>query len=592
MTYLTNCDELKNIFAGASPAIVGASSPEDSDSENKKGTETQAVQIYKLITRTAYLFRDQTNTAYARIQVADHEEVVRVEGGPFQSLVRRAFFEEEGRIASTEALNAAIGLATADARSEGEIHRLSNRIARNNGMLFYDLADPEWRVIRVDSEGWSMPAHLPILFVRHRHQVAQVAPKKGGDIGRLFEFISVASDDDKLLLLVWLVACFVPDFPHPIPILHGPQGAGKSSFCRRLRSLIDPSAVPTLTIPRDPGELVQQLSHHYAPMYDNIANLTQWQSDALCRAVTGEGSTKRALYTNDEDIIYHFQRVIVLNGINVVATKADLLDRAILIGLERIAPGERRTEEELDAAFVAALPEILGGVFDTLVNALRVRPSIKLSRLPRMADFAQWGCAIAQVLGYEDGQFLRAYFANIGAQNNEVLAGDAVASAVVDFTRHCPNWEGTPTELLGELGKVAERLKLDMKARSWPKAPNVLMRRINAIKSNLQDAGIAYSASHSGSRIITLHRQDVPENIVETVQSSIDVEKQGLKSGRYLDGIEGMDDTGNRLDDTVNNMAQIQAVDNYDVRRVGFQLDDMDDTVRSTLGGERVEELI
>jgi hypothetical protein len=413
---------------------------------------------------------------------------------------------------------------------------------------------------------------------------------KGGDIQRIFEFVSVASEDDRTLLLVWLTACFIPDFPHPIPILYGPQGSGKSSFFRRLRRIIDPSTVPTLTMPRELNELVQQLSHHYAPMYDNITDLSQWQSDTLCRAVTGEGFTKRALYTDDEDVIYHFQRVLGLNGINVVATKPDLLDRAILIGLERIAPDERRTEEELDTAFVAALPEILGGVFDALVGALKIRPSVKLSRLPRMADFALWGCAIAQALGYEDGHFLRAYFANISAQNDEVLAGDAVASAVVGFMNgRSETWNGTATELLSELEAVALRLKLDVKGRSWPKAPNVLTRRVNAIKSNLQDAGIFYTKEHSGERRITLLRQEVSENTVQTVQPSTDVGKQGLTDGRYLDDLDGIN---NDLDDSHNNTVQLQHIDNEQVTNIQSLLDGLDGIVPYALGGERDEELI
>ena len=43
------------------------------------------------------------------------------------------------------------------------------------------------------------------------------------------------------------------------------------------------------------------------------------------------GFSKRQLYTDDDDIIYHFRRCIGFNGINLRATKADLLDRAIII---------------------------------------------------------------------------------------------------------------------------------------------------------------------------------------------------------------------------------------------------------------------
>ena len=36
---------------------------------------------------------------------------------------------------------------------------------------------------------------------------------------------------------------------------------------------------------------------------------------------------------------------------------------------------------------------ILGGLLDTIVTGLRALPTVKLQHLPRMADFAMWGCA-------------------------------------------------------------------------------------------------------------------------------------------------------------------------------------------------------
>ena len=104
-------------------------------------------------------------------------------------------------------------------------------------------------------------------------------------------------------------------------------------FARMLRRLVDPSSMETLSLPRDQKELVQTLAHHYVAMFDNVDTLQPWQSDMLCRACTGEGFSKRQLFAVDDDIIYSFRRCVGLNGINIAATRADLLDRSILTGL-------------------------------------------------------------------------------------------------------------------------------------------------------------------------------------------------------------------------------------------------------------------
>jgi len=62
-----------------------------------------------------------------------------------------------------------------------------------------------------------------------------------------------------------------------------------------------------------------------------VSSINEEVSDLLCRAVTGAGYSKRALCTDDSDIIYKFKRFIAVNGINLATTRADFLDRSIII---------------------------------------------------------------------------------------------------------------------------------------------------------------------------------------------------------------------------------------------------------------------
>jgi hypothetical protein len=50
------------------------------------------------------------------------------------------------------------------------------------------------------------------------------------------------------------------------------------------------------------AELAQQLAHHHAASYDNPSVIPTWVSDAFCWAVTGDGFTKRELYSDDDDV--------------------------------------------------------------------------------------------------------------------------------------------------------------------------------------------------------------------------------------------------------------------------------------------------
>ena len=504
--------------------------------------ESPAETIVKLTGQAAQLFHDQTNRAFARFEVNGHHEIQPCSSRIFRRWLSSVYYDCVGKVAGGESVNAALSVIEARACFDEPEYRLENRTAWQDAALWYDLGDERWRAVRVSTGGWAVEAMPPILFRRHEHQAAQVEPVAGGDIDRLFDFVSVRDDDARLLLKVWLVASFVPGFPHPVVLLHGPQGSGKSSVFRVVRSLVDPSIIGSLSLPGDQTELVQMLSHHWCCLFDNVDLLQAWQSDALCRAVTGEGFSKRQLYTDDEDIIYHFQRCVGLNGINVAATRADLLDRSILIGLDRIPPELRKEESRLEAALAEARPQVLGGIFDALSLAMALKPGIRLESHPRMADFAAWGCAISQALGTSAEAFLTALQRNQQSRNEEVLVTHPVAVALDALMALRARWEGRPTELLSVLDEIAQEQKIDTKSRSWPKQPNVLTRRINEIKPNLAEAGIFVEQANTRERRYTLRRDDpsaadaVPRRTAHEPCTDNPMEDNGMGGTRGLRG--------------------------------------------------------
>ena len=85
---------------------------------------------------------------------------------------------------------------------------------------------------------------------------------------------------------------------------------------------------------------------------------------------------------------------------------------------------------------------------------MRVRPGLKLQSLPRMADFASWGAAIAMTMGNSAEDFLAAYERNYVQRNEEILVNDPIASAVLGLMEVVPSWEGSASELLSRLTRI------------------------------------------------------------------------------------------------------------------------------------------
>ena len=81
-----------------------------------------------------------------------------------------------------------------------------------------------------------------------------------------------------------------------------------------------------------------------------------------------------------------------------------------MFNLERITSENRKTEEDFWQEFEAQRPYIFGAMLDVLSKALAIYPTVKLDKLPRMADFCKWGYAVAEAAAIGGDVFLEGYW--------------------------------------------------------------------------------------------------------------------------------------------------------------------------------------
>ena len=74
-----------------------------------------------------------------------------------------------------------------------------------------------------------------------------------------------------------------------------------------------------------------------------------------------------------------------------------------------------------------------------------------------------------------------------------------------------PEWSGLISELYHQLSEMASRYGINNKGKEFPPAPNVLSRRLNGLKSNLQEAGISFrTISNTNGTEIVLKNEKIP----------------------------------------------------------------------------------
>ena len=526
------------------------------DSDEKIEREGEDEDIKEFFFRFAenyiqLLFKDQFGKLFAYTKINDtNYDLMSLTSHKFEMYLYKIFYESQYKIILPKELkNEIIEHLQYKAEFSGITKKLDVRIAKTDDYTFYyDLTNSNEGItaIKITSQGWSIENNPPILFRRYNNQLPQIVPSPSfltidDNDDKIFDkfinLLNVKDDDNKLLLKCYIVSLFIPGIAKPILMLHGEQGSAKSTLQELIKMLVDPSNIKTLVFPRDINELVQKLSHNYISYFDNVSSIKEWISDALCRAVTGSGFSKRQLYTDDDDIIYYFLRCIGFNGINLGATKADLLDRGIIIQLERIVKEKRRKLEDIWNEFEILKPSLLAYIFEIVVKVLQIKQKGGITipnGLNRMADFEEYAEIISRCMGYRESDFLRVYQDNISVQIDEAIQASPLSMAVVELMDNKDDeWIQTATELYLELNDIAEtKLKINIqKISSWPKSPNQLSRRLNELKTNLREKAIEITKEKDkkGNRKIKIrkvssispYRQDL-ENQTQNHNKSFD----------------------------------------------------------------------
>jgi hypothetical protein len=198
------------------------------------------------------------------------------------------------------------------------------------------------------------------------------------------------------------------------------KAANEEPVCRAARGLIDPNEAPLRRPARDDRDLMIAATNGWVVAFDNLSGVRPDLADALCSLATGGGFATRALFTDDDEKLFSAMRPIMVNGIADLATRSDLLDRAISLTLPAIPDDRRRDEALLWRRYERVRPGLLGALLDAVSAGLRNLPDVDLDRLPRMADFVKWAVACAPALGWEPERFLDAYAGNRGAATSRL----------------------------------------------------------------------------------------------------------------------------------------------------------------------------
>ena len=323
---------VRQSFEKAASVEVAKESLEENDSEEKSSIATKLVSLTQNITD---LFSDTNGDAYARIPFNDHHEVYRLNSKNFAEWLNRTFFLKEKTIPNEAAMKSAIGTLSGFAKYDNEEKEVFLRIGQAGENIYFDLVDDKWRCIEINSKGWKLLSNPPVTFFRTETLREIQEPKTPGDINLLWNHVNI-KEEDRLLLLSWLVKCFRRNASDPLLELTGEQGSGKSITHSFIRDLIDPNKVNLRTAPENTENLFVSAMHSLIFSIENASILKDQLQDGLCILATGGGYAKRTLWTSTDETAVNLRRPVMINGINPVVSRPDLLDRSLCLDIPQL----------------------------------------------------------------------------------------------------------------------------------------------------------------------------------------------------------------------------------------------------------------
>lgn len=468
-----------------------ASSVESNDSpteDEKPARRSMAAQLVDVALSDYRLGISDTDDAFGMRGDLPHIAMP-LRGGKtgFRAELARRFFADHQQVPGQQALADACTVLEGMAAQEHPT-RVWLRVGEREGHVYIDSGDTEGTVIHVHSGRWTIADTAPVKFRRTRLTGQMSVPVRGGDLGRLWEFVPIDAED-RPVLLAWLVAALIaPDIPHPVLGLFAEQGSAKSSTTRCLVDLIDPSPVPLRQAPRDAEGWVTAASASWTVALDNLSgDLPAWLSDSLCRAATGDGSVRRALYTDSDVSVFAFRRCVIVNGIDLRISGGDLAERLVGMDLRRIDTRKRRPEAELTEAWGDAVPQIFGGLLDLAAQVHALMPTVVVKDLPRMADYATLLTAVDQVLGTKG---LNRYRERARKAANDTLDHPLI----LELSNALDGFEGrTSREILDALRPKDEKWK---PPRDWPKNARAVTAQLTRDAPALRAQG--WHVDHDG----------------------------------------------------------------------------------------------
>lgn len=373
--------------------------------------------------------------------------------------------------------------------------RLRTAYNQQDDSIYIDLCSKANEVIQINADGFKVipMVECPIIFKRDKEMAELPKPiyrPDQQDYKLLQKYLNYANEDDFKIITSFLLASNAPVINQPILSVTGEAGSGKTTLMTVLSELIDPHKTSNKKTDQVVKVKRQFSSDEYAVLkqnsyllpIDNLSGISGDLSDAICMTVTGGSVKGRKLYSDGEHITLSLSGVVILNGINEMIKKPDLVNRSLFVDLPQIK-ADKRKELELWSDFEKDKPYILGSLYNAIATGFKNRKMIVESpeKDYRLTGFREFIAKCTPALNWEVQEWNEAIVKNMSEAIEKSIETNPFIDSVITLLRQNSkeysviNWIGDGQDLIDTIVYMNNRA-IDYDDYVFPKARNVTNR--------------------------------------------------------------------------------------------------------------------
>lgn len=441
---------------------------------------------------------EHNNTTYIRYVSDERVRLVRPTTNEFKKYLSKLHFRLRNRTIDSRTIDKTVLHLSSLKAKRVELRR---RVAKKDGVLYFNLSNDKGEVVRVTEDGWKVIVPYDPIFLNDDTQLPAFLPVQPTDDVKAFDEIWNHINYDRTFELLHKIAflfSFMAVFPQPISVVHGEHGSAKSYFTKTWQRFVDPSIGDNHSMVKD-KELTHILGTNWFVSFDNVSGIDGNQSDILCQASTGGTVAKRRLYTDGETFTMDLRSVVILNGINVSPNQPDLMRRCILFNFKHIKSESRRTESELQSTIDEIGEGVMGAIFSIISRAMSlVHKYEDVKDRPIMSDFDQWGRALTEALGKAPEDFVEEYKRNRILQNTRIADSDEFATILFEYLEAQIVTDGLvkipKDRMLMEITQMVEQTQPALLRDKWfPKTTVAVTRKLERLRPTLRSLGYEFA---------------------------------------------------------------------------------------------------